>query len=213
MRCAIVVGATRKACAIASVVSPQISRSVSATRASGGERGVAAREDEAQQVVLDGVGRRYLGGGECRLRQRPDVRRRHLETSAATQPIDRLEASRRDQPRTGVVGHAIVPPALEGDREGLVHRLLGEIEVAEQTDQCREDAARLVAVQRIDRGAQLPLAASVARHPSRVAIHHVVPPASFTPPRRSSSSLRTGSWTDAAPAATAAACAASTSAT
>ena len=35
---------------------------------------------------------------------------------------------------------------------------------------------------------------------SRVAIHHVVPPASRTPPRRSGSSFRVGSWTDSAPA-------------
>ena len=36
-----------------------------------------------------------------------------------------------------------------------------------------------------------------------VAIHHVVPPASFTPPRLSASSFFFGSWTDIAPACSA----------
>jgi hypothetical protein len=40
-------------------------------------------------------------------------------------------------------------------------------------------------------------------YPTLVAIHHVVPPASFTPPRLSSSSFLTGSCTDVAPAASA----------
>ena len=37
----------------------------------------------------------------------------------------------------------------------LVHRLLGEIEIAEQTDQGREDAARIGAVDGVDRRAHL----------------------------------------------------------
>ena len=40
-------------------------------------------------------------------------------------------------------------------------------------------------------------------HPTRVAIHHVVPPGSITPPRLSSSSFRTGSCTEVAPASNA----------
>lgn len=40
-------------------------------------------------------------------------------------------------------------------------------------------------------------------YPTRVEIHHVVPPGSFTPPRLSSSSFLTGSWTEVAPAASA----------
>jgi hypothetical protein len=44
------------------------------------------------------------------------------------------------------VGGSPVPrPALNGDREGLLCGFLGEVEVAEEADQCCEDATPLVA--------------------------------------------------------------------
>ena len=50
-----------------------------------------------------------------------------------------------DQPGAGVVGRAFARPALGGDRERLLGGLLGEVEVAEEADQGREDAPPLVA--------------------------------------------------------------------
>jgi hypothetical protein len=44
-----------------------------------------------------------------------------------------------------VVGRPLAGPALGGDRERLLRGFLGEIEVAEEADQRREDAAPLVA--------------------------------------------------------------------
>jgi hypothetical protein len=42
-------------------------------------------------------------------------------------------------------GDAVARPALGGDREGLLRGLLGEVEVAEEADEGREDAAPRVA--------------------------------------------------------------------
>jgi len=44
-----------------------------------------------------------------------------------------------------VGGDAIARPALGGDGERVLGGLLGEVEVAEEADQAREDAAPLVA--------------------------------------------------------------------
>ena len=45
----------------------------------------------------------------------------------------------------GARRHALARPALGGDREGLLSGFLGEVEVAEEADQRRQDAAPLVA--------------------------------------------------------------------
>ena len=68
IRWAIVGSGTRNARAISSVVSPPSSRSVSATRASRGQHGMAGDEHQAQQVVADGgrpARRRDRGRGRC----------------------------------------------------------------------------------------------------------------------------------------------------
>lgn len=45
---------------------------------------------------------------------------------------------------------ALVRPALGGDREGVLRGLLGEVEVAEEADQRRQDATPLVAEYLLD---------------------------------------------------------------
>ena len=45
----------------------------------------------------------------------------------------------------GLAGAPVARPALGGDRERLLGGLLGEVEVAEEADQRREDASPLVA--------------------------------------------------------------------
>jgi hypothetical protein len=42
-----------------------------------------------------------------------------------------------------VGGDSVARPALRGDREGLLRGFLGEVEVAEEADERREDAAPL----------------------------------------------------------------------
>jgi hypothetical protein len=44
-----------------------------------------------------------------------------------------------------VLGSPVPRPALGGDRERVLGGFLGEVEVAEEADQCSEDTAPLVA--------------------------------------------------------------------
>jgi hypothetical protein len=44
-----------------------------------------------------------------------------------------------------VFGRPVAGPALGGDGKGILSGLLGEVEVAEEADQAREDAGPLVA--------------------------------------------------------------------
>src|SRR5207302_991030 len=67
------------------------------------------------------------------------------QRAIATDPVDRAVARRRHEPRAGVGRHAVPRPPLGGDRERLLHGLLGEVEVAEEADHCSEDPAPLVA--------------------------------------------------------------------
>ncbi len=73
-----------------------------------------------------------------------------FESSAATQCIDRLEATGRHQPGPRIGRQALARPLLQRGPEGLVQRFLGEVEVAEQADQRRQYRARLAAVDGID---------------------------------------------------------------
>ncbi len=51
-----------------------------------------------------------------------------------------------NEPRAGIRGHPIPRPLLHCCPKGVVQRFLGEVEVAEQTYQGGEDAARVGAV-------------------------------------------------------------------
>src|SRR3954447_23217838 len=99
---------------------------------------MAAREDQLETVVGDSVVR---GVGRRRQRQQ-----RGLELDGAAVPaqaVQRAVAGHGGDPRRGVVGRAVARPALEGDEEGLLHRVLGEREVAEDADEGRDGATRL----------------------------------------------------------------------
>ena len=148
MRCARVGVAIRNAPAIASVVRPHTSRSVSAMRASSDEARVAAGEDQAKAVVLDRIARvvalfpagRVVGdvldvlGGVVERDEAP----------LAAEAVDGAKASGGDEPGDGVRRHALRGPLLRRGDEGVVQRVLGEIEAAEQPHQRREHAAALV---------------------------------------------------------------------
>ncbi len=116
---------------------------------------MAAGEDQPQPVVLDPLvlpRRGILGLG---VEPRGELRLRGVEAGAAADAVDGLEAAGRNQPRPGVGGHAIPRPLLERRREGIVQRVLGEVEVAEHADEGGEDAARVGAVDRVHRLARL----------------------------------------------------------
>jgi hypothetical protein len=106
----------------------------------GGERWMTAGEDELESLVwkcrpVHGV-LRCLG----RLEQAGLRGQRPIAANA----VDRAVARGRQEPSARVGGGSVARPALRGDREGLLSGFLGEVEVAEETDQCSEDAAPVV---------------------------------------------------------------------
>ena len=102
---------------------------------------MAAREDQAQPVVLDALfvcPRR--GVVDSDVGRVADVVE-GIETGAPAQAVDGLEASGRHQPRARIGGHAVARPLLQRRPERVVQRFFGDVEVAEQPDQRGEHAA------------------------------------------------------------------------
>jgi hypothetical protein len=109
------------------------------------KRGMAAGEDEAQALVGD-------GGVVHRLRVRRGEQLRLLpQRAVAADPVDRAVARDGDEPAGRIGGHAVPGPPLEGDGDGLLKGVLGEVEVAEDADQGREDAPVLLAEELLER--------------------------------------------------------------
>jgi hypothetical protein len=67
------------------------------------------------------------------------------ERALTANPVDRAVPGGGRQPRGGIVGRAVSGPALDSRRERVLEGVLGELEVAEDADQGREDAAPLLA--------------------------------------------------------------------
>ena len=105
----------------------------------GGEGRVAAREDQPQAVVLHrtDLGGRLVGRTQGGRLDVPIMARR-----LAAQPIDGPIARRRDDPRARVRRPAGLRPLRHGDGEGLLNRILGDVDVAEDADQRGDGAAR-----------------------------------------------------------------------
>src|SRR4029078_4603848 len=64
--------------------------------------------------------------------------------------VDRGVAGRGRDPRPGIPRHALDGPGLERPGEAILHRLLSEIEVAQDPDQRRNRPTRLLAEEAID---------------------------------------------------------------
>jgi hypothetical protein len=67
------------------------------------------------------------------------------ERAIAANAVDRAVPSGGHEPGARVGGRPVARPALGGERERLLRGFLGEVEVAEEADQRREDAPPLVA--------------------------------------------------------------------
>jgi hypothetical protein len=110
-----------------------------------GQSRVAAGEDEPQPVVVHGShllehARLAVAGSE----------HRHLAEQLpapclAAQPVDGMVAGGRGDPAARIGRHAIARPLSQGDGEGLLDRVLGDVDVAEGTDQGGQRPARLLA--------------------------------------------------------------------
>ena len=111
----------------------------------GRERRMAAREDETQPIVFDAFIVRRSGFVDDVLDMLRVVLDR-IEARAAADGVDGLEAARRDEPRAWIVRDPVARPLLERGAKCVVQRLLGDVEIAEQTDQRCEDAARFGAI-------------------------------------------------------------------
>jgi hypothetical protein len=109
---------------------------------------VAAGEDQLEPLVAD---RRVVDHVLHRLGhiEQPRLLR---ERALAPDAIDGAIARRRRQPRGGAGRHAVARPALRRDRERLLRRFLGEVEVAEEADEGGEDAAPVLAEGLVDDG-------------------------------------------------------------
>jgi hypothetical protein len=79
-----------------------------------------------------------------------ELARLRRERAIAANPVDRVVARRRRQPRARVTRQPVAGPALRGRRERLLGGFVGEIEVAEEADQRREDAPPLLAEDLLD---------------------------------------------------------------
>ena len=151
MRWAIVGGAVRKARAISSVVSPQTSRSVSATcghrASSAGWQQVKISRSRSSSTASSSPRAAMVRHG---VELRRDLGQRAVEPRAPAHRVDGLEAAGRDEPRDGIVRHAFAGPLLDGRRERIVERLFGEVEIAEQADERREHSPGVGAVDVFD---------------------------------------------------------------
>src|SRR4051794_25647933 len=107
----------------------------------GGQRGVAAGEDQLEPLVGDHgflvVGYLFGAGEQLRLPR---------ERLLAADPVDRAVARRRDDPRAGVRRCPVPRPAFGRDDERILNRVLGEVEVAEDTAENRDAACTLIPI-------------------------------------------------------------------
>ena len=151
MRWASVVGAVRKALAIASVVSPQTSRSVERDLGLGRERRMAAGEDQPQAIVFDAVGFRRPAAIRLIVSSRSassaseasNRARRRMASIALKRPAETSHAR-------GLAGTPSRCHCFDGGRKRVVQRLFGEVEIAQHADQRGQHAARFGAVDGVD---------------------------------------------------------------
>src|SRR3954452_4884049 len=64
----------------------------------------------------------------------------------AADPVDRRVSSRRDDPGARIARRSVARPALRRADEGVLHRVLGEVEITEDAAEDRDRAGALVAV-------------------------------------------------------------------
>ena len=119
-----------------------------------GETATTLRVDGGQTLVTDGPfaeTKEFFGGYYLLEADNLDD-----ALALAADPVDRPVARRGHQPRPRIVGGALPGPALGGGRESVLGGLLGEVEVAEEADQGRQDASPLVVEDPVDQSATSP---------------------------------------------------------
>ncbi len=92
---------------------------------------MAAGEDQPQTIVAHRPGLYGLVGGMHEMRLLVPI----VAGGFAPQPIDRPIAGGRDDPPGGARRQPGLRPPLDGDREGFLDRLFGDVDIAEDADQ------------------------------------------------------------------------------
>ena len=105
------------------------------------ERRVAAREDQLEPLVGNDS---LLVVGEL-LGPREQLRLA-CQRLLAADPVDRRVPGRRHDPGAGIARRSVARPAFGRADEGVLHRVLGEVEVTEDAAEDRDRACPLVAV-------------------------------------------------------------------
>lgn len=98
---------------------------------------MAAGEDQAQAVVFEQLA--LLGDA---LIWQLGLFVQRLKAALPTQVVDGLEAPGRDQPGARVVRYTALRPLLDRTAKGLMQRLFGQVEIAEQANQGGGDSSR-----------------------------------------------------------------------
>ncbi len=111
-----------------------------------GQRGVAAREDQPQPVVLDGAFVHRVPQG-LKGRQPTEDLRLLGQPSLPAESIDGPVPSGGGDPGPRAVGDPIAGPPFQRHHEGLLDGLLGQVEVAEHPDERRHRPSGLLAEQ------------------------------------------------------------------
>ena len=126
IRWASVVSLTRNARAICGVVRPTTARSVSASRASGASAGWQHANSSASRSSVPGplAGARRIGPG-----------RQGALPARAAYGVEGVAPGGHLEPGGGVVRRTVAAPGGERLDDGLLDRLLGEVEVAEPAGQ------------------------------------------------------------------------------
>ena len=150
-RWAIVASGTTKALAISTVDRPATARKRQRHLGFDGEGRVAAGEQQLELLVAERLAGEVLVrvGAAGRLLRPGQLGRQHLgllaEAGLAPQPVEGLAPGRRGDPRPWTIRHAPGRPGGQGDRDGLLHGVLGQPEVARVAHQHAHDLAPLVA--------------------------------------------------------------------
>ena len=116
------------------------------------QRRVAAGEDKSEPVVGDTTHVGLVSSERLERLERLQLRSLLAKGSLTPQPIDRSVARGRRDPRAGVVGDPAFRPHPHRLRERVLHRVLGQVEVAQDADQRRDRPPLLVPEQAVDDG-------------------------------------------------------------
>jgi hypothetical protein len=104
---------------------------------------VTAGEDQAQPLVRDRA-HVILFFGAQGLESREQLRLA-CERALAADPVERAISRGRDDPCSRIARCAFTRPALDSRCEGVLYRILGELEVAEDADEDGDRTSPLLA--------------------------------------------------------------------